>query len=391
MNKKIYGLIRLNEDSGKLRVFNANNMHEDITHLFRDIMINKAHEFDQALSYDTITEMARRIAKTDIEDDIMQLEVVNPVDVEVDPVLQLINTSNEIKPSTLEITDLKWKYLIRSVVRGKNILIVGPAGFGKTETAKALPTATNRPFFVFNLGSTQDPRATLIGNTHFKDGETVFDKSSFIKAITTENAIVLLDELSRAHPEAWNILMTVLDEGQRYIRLDEDVNSPIIHVAPGVSFIATANIGNEYTSTRVLDRALKDRFEIIEVDILNKDREFALLKKKFPKLSDKILMSVADIADITRTEWKGENSKLATMISTRMSVRVCELLADGFTLTEASEVALLPFFDVSGGADSERIFVKQVIQKHIATEENDIFNVSSALNVNLKEEENLSF
>jgi MoxR-like ATPase len=84
----------------------------------------------------------------------------------------------------------------------------------------------------------------------------------------------LLDELSRAHPEAWNILMTVLDEGQRYLSLDEDVDSPTIMVASNVSFIATANIGTEYTSTRVLDRALMDRFEIIEVDI------FHCLKKK---------------------------------------------------------------------------------------------------------------
>ena len=129
------------------------------------------------------------------------------------------------------------------------------------------------------MGATQDPRSTLIGNTHFKEGETIFDKSPFVTAIETENAIILLDELSRAHPEAWNILMTVLDEGQRYLRLDESVNAPIIKVANGVSFIATANIGTEYTSTRVLDRALMDRFEIIEVDILSLEQESILLTK----------------------------------------------------------------------------------------------------------------
>ena len=58
-----------------------------------------------------------------------------------------------------------------------------------------------------------------------------------------------------------------------------------------------------------------------------------------------------------------------------MTVRICDLLADGFTLLEASEVAILPFFDASGGADSERTFVKQIIQKHIATDAKDIFNV----------------
>ena len=65
------------------------------------------------------------------------------------------------------------------------------------------------------------------------------------------------------------------------------------------------------------------------------------------------------------------------MISTRMTVRVCELLADGFTLQEAAEVAIIPFFDASGGADSERVFVKQIIQKHMDSKEQDIFNAET--------------
>jgi nitric oxide reductase NorQ protein len=234
-----------------------------------------------------------------------------------------------------------------------------------------------RPFFYFNLGATQDPRATLIGNTHFKDGATTFDESAFVRAIQTENSVILLDELSRAHPEAWNILMTVLDDGQRYLRLDEDVSSPTIMVASGVSFIATANIGTEYTSTRVLDRALMDRFEIIEVDILSLSEEESLLTKRYGgRVSPELIHAVADIADATRKEWKSEEGKLSTMISTRMTVRVCELLADEFTLSESMEVSVLPFFDASGGADSERTYVKQIIQKHVATEIKDIFNTS---------------
>jgi hypothetical protein len=86
---------------------------------------------------------------------------------------------------------------------------------------------------------------------------------------------------------------------------------------------------------------------------------------------------VADIADSTRKEWRSEDGKLSTMVSTRMTVRICDLLSDGFTLLEAAEVAILPFFDASGGADSERTFVKQIIQKHMATAEKDIFNVGA--------------
>ena len=373
MKNKRIGVPTLINGKPVIIEFGTNN---DITEMFRPIMIQHAFNNDEILLFDESTGRAKRMSKQGIElEDAPKPQTEPMAKKELDPVMQLIQNAHKIKPSTLEMSDVKWKYLVRSAVRGKNIMMVGPAGCGKTQAAKDLPKATNRPFFYFNLGATQDPRATLIGNTHFKDGQTTFDESAFVKAIQIENAVILLDELSRAHPEAWNILMTVLDEGQRYLRLDEDINAPTIYVAQGVSFIATANIGTEYTSTRVLDRALMDRFEIIEVDILSLSQEEDLLTRRFKgDVSAALIHSVADIADATRKEWRSEDGKLTTMVSTRMTVRLCELLADGFSLTEAAEVAILPFFDASGGTDSERVFVKQIIQKHMATEMNDIFN-----------------
>jgi MoxR-like ATPase len=373
MKNKRIGVPTLVNGKQVIIEFGTNN---DITEMFRPIMIQHAFNNDEILLFDESTGRAKRMSKQGIElEDAPKPQTEPMAKKELDPVMQLIQNAHKIKPSTLEMSDVKWKYLVRSAVRGKNIMMVGPAGCGKTQAAKDLPKATNRPFFYFNLGATQDPRATLIGNTHFKDGQTTFDESAFVKAIQIENAVILLDELSRAHPEAWNILMTVLDEGQRYLRLDEDINAPTIYVAQGVSFIATANIGTEYTSTRVLDRALMDRFEIIEVDILSLSQEEDLLTRRFKgDVSAALIHSVADIADATRKEWRSEDGKLTTMVSTRMTVRLCELLADGFSLTEAAEVAILPFFDASGGTDSERTFVKQIVQKHMATEMNDIFN-----------------
>ena len=305
----------------------------------------------------------------------MQAQVDTPVELvagnsEHDVMKTFIHASAGLKPEQLIMSDLKWKYLVRSAMRGKNIMMTGPAGTGKTMAAKYLVSALERPDFYFNLGATQDPRATLIGNTHFsKEDGTYFAESLFVKAIQTENAVILLDELSRAHPEAWNILMTVLDLNQRYLRLDEKDGAPTIKVAPGVSFIATANVGNEYTSTRVMDRALQDRFITIEMDQLDEQMEFALLKMKYPAAHTEAVQAIAEIASQTRRECKTANPKLTNSLSTRAAVELTSLIYDGFSLTEAAEVGIYPFFSEDGGVDSERTYVKQIVQKYCVNPE----------------------
>ena len=279
-------------------------------------------------------------------------------------ILNFIHSSYSLKPKGLMMTELKWKYLIRSAVRGKNIMMTGPAGCGKTMAAKAVVNSLDRPDYYFNLGATQDPRATLIGNTHFDSGKgTYFQKSLFVEAIQTPNSVILLDELSRAHPDAWNILMTVLDYGQRYLRLDEKDGSETIKVADGVTFVATANIGNEYTSTRVMDKALMDRFTIVEMDVLSEEDENQLLNFMFPSVDSTLLSNVAKIATLTRTESNSETARITSGISTRTTVELCGLLYDGFSLEESAEVSIYPQYDNTGGVDSERTFVKQIVQK----------------------------
>jgi len=300
------------------------------------------------------------------------------VDVPTDhaEVLNFIHTSYSLKPRNLMMSELKWKYLVRSGVRGKNIMMTGPAGCGKTMAAKSLVNSLDRPDYYFNLGATQDPRSTLIGNTHFDSKKgTYFSESLFVKAIQTPNAVILLDELSRAHPDAWNILMTVLDYGQRYLRLDEANGTDTIKVADGVTFVATANIGNEYTSTRVMDKALMDRFTIVEMDVLNEEDESTLLNYMFPSVDTTLLNNVAKIATLTRTESNSETARITSGISTRTTVELCGLLFDGFTLEEAAEVSIYPQYDNTGGVDSERTFVKQIVQKFCDDgSSNDLFN-----------------
>ena len=288
--------------------------------------------------------------------------------------------ANGLKPKMLFMSELKWKYLIRNILRGKNIMMTGPAGCGKTMAAKAAANSIEGyNMEIFNLGSTQDPRATLIGNTQFdtKKG-TVFSPSPFVKAIQTPNTVIVLDEISRAHPEAHNILMTVLDAGQRYLRLDEASDSPVVKVAEGVSFIASANIGNEYTATRQLDRAIVDRFTIIEMDTLTTDEEKSLLQMMYPSVDINLINSVAEITSMTRSEVKKETPQLTNSLSTRTAVEIGSLLYDGFNLAEAAEITIYPLFDDAGGAQSERTYIRQFVQKFVgSSEEENLFNTET--------------
>lgn len=299
-----------------------------------------------------------------------------PVETPANECMAFLSTCVEKRPETLFMEDLNWKFICRNVYRGRNMLLTGPTGTGKSQTAIAVAKALGRELFYVNLGATQDPRGTLIGNTHFsKDAGTFFNESAFVKAIKTPNTVILLDEVSRAHPEAWNILMTVLDPGQRYIRLDEAVGSPTIKVAEGVSFVGTANLGAEYTAVRVMDRALLDRFTIAEIPYLTQEQETSLIEKIYPGIDNNHAANLAEIASLTRQELATEAPQISTMISTRSVIEMAGLMVDGFSLAEVAQVGIYPMYSEDGGLQSERTFVRQIVQKFIndGTDEN-LFN-----------------
>ena len=46
-------------------------------------------------------------------------------------------------------------------------MMTGPSGCGKTDATFKAANYLEREVHYFNLGATQDPRSTLIGNTHY--------------------------------------------------------------------------------------------------------------------------------------------------------------------------------------------------------------------------------
>jgi hypothetical protein len=47
------------------------------------------------------------------------------------------------------------------------------------------------------------------------------------------------------------------------------------------------------------------------------------------------------------------------------------LLYDGFNLVEAAEISIFPFYSTDGGIDSERTYIKQLVQKYLRDESGD--------------------
>lgn len=342
----------------------------DVTQHFQNYQLRNAVRDGNALKFTQLANGEMQWRQVDMAAFVEQAKssVPETAAVDHDKILAFLKNATAVRPSTYKMDDLKWRFAIRTVLRGKNMMITGPKGTGKTVLAFTLRDVLNRPFFNIPLGASQDPRSTLIGNVHFKpEIGTFVGESEFIRAIQTPNAIILLDELTRAHPDAWNILMSCLDYKQRFIRIDEAPNCPVINVAVGVTFLATANIGSQYTATRTLDAALTDRFIVTEVEYLGREQELELLRERVPGVNEKILQSITNVAIDLRKEVRSGDSRLTEGLSTRSTIEMAELVYDGFTFIEAAELVIYPQYTDAAGADSERAFVKQIVQKHLPT------------------------
>ena len=87
------------------------------------------------------------------------------------------------------------------------------------------------------------------------------------------------------------------------------------------------------------------------------------------------MKAVAEIAHHTRTQAMSDSGKVTAMVSTRASVEMAGLLYDGFDLFESAEISIFPFFSQDGGVDSERTYVKQLVQKYVKDENGEpLFN-----------------
>lgn len=145
---------------------------------------------------------------------------------------------------------------------GKNLLLYGCPGNGKTSFAKAIAEAMNRKFITISLSGVDDSRIFL-GSSKTYLGAEPGQLINEIKKSGCNNPVILLDEIDKFNKlkggaDVINALLYILDPVSNKNFRDHYVNFSfdLSHVF----FIATANDFDKISSP------LRDRFECLKID-----------------------------------------------------------------------------------------------------------------------------
>jgi len=164
----------------------------------------------------------KTITKIDVERTIATMAKIPPQSVSNNEVKQLKNLDSNLKSEVFG-QDKAIETISKAIKRSRagfnegdkpiaSLLFVGPTGTGKTEVSKQLSETLNVPLIRFDMSEYQEKHsvARLIGApagyVGYEEGGQLVDA---IKK--NPHCVLLLDEIEKAHPDIYNILLSVMD------------------------------------------------------------------------------------------------------------------------------------------------------------------------------------
>ena len=186
---------------------------------------------------------------------------------------------------------------LKSTKRPPSFIFVGPTGVGKTELAKSLAYemfGNEDSIIRVDMSEYMESHSTskLIGSP---PGYVGYDDAGQLTEKVKRNpySIILLDEIEKAHPDVFNILLQVLDDGRLTDAQGNTVsfeNTIIIMTSNAGSNLNTNSIGfggTQVNKSKVLD-TLKETFR---PEFLNRVDEIVV----FEQLNNEQLMEIINL------------------------------------------------------------------------------------------------
>jgi ATP-dependent Clp protease ATP-binding subunit ClpA len=181
-----------------------------------------------------------------------------------------------------------------------SFLFTGPTGVGKTEVAKQLAKILGISFQRFDMSEYME-RHTVSRLVGAPPGYVGFDQGGLLtEAISkTPHAVLLLDEIEKAHPDVFNVLLQIMDHGS--LTDTNGKKADFRHVI----LIMTSNVGARELAKRRIglegglnvggdDKAFKDLFSPEFRNRLDAKISFGALSRPImEKIVDKYLRELA--------------------------------------------------------------------------------------------------
>ncbi|WP_026908172.1 AAA family ATPase [Paucisalibacillus globulus] len=229
---------------------------------------------------------------------------------------ELIRTGGYMPPSIDLLIDA-----ITALSMGKNILLKGPTGAGKTKFAETLSNLFSQPMFSVNCSVDLDAESLLGFKTLSYQGEKQvieFVPGPVVSAMT-HGTFLYIDEVNMAKPETLPLINGVLDYRRT---ITNPFTNDVITATEGFGVIAAINEG--YIGTVPLNEALKNRFIVLEIPYIEGNQLKQLIQSN-TKLTDETMINlfVKLSSDLIQAVTQGKLSEDAASI--RALLDACDL------------------------------------------------------------------